>query len=153
MFNAVQGFFSVMGYGAIRGFNSLKGYVNAVLSFVTSAANTFAETCNGILLESEATNLLFNSGFVGGGAAPTNWTQLVGTGTSAPVASTLFSGAIAYEQTATAERPMFAQTSPSLLANTNYTMSMEIEAITGTVQAQQILLVTTIPAGAAIVFP
>ena len=82
------------------------------------------------LSASVRTNYLINSVWDGGGAAPTNWVQDFGTGTSTPVVSTYGSddGASAYLQTATSQRPYFIQ-KYTASANTTYCASVLIESV------------------------
>lgn len=102
-------------------------------------------------LEDASTNLVVNSMLAGGGSAPTSWSWTGGTGTSTPVASSLFPDTIAYYQTATAERP-FLQQSIAVSANTTYTITVDIESITGSVPQVHILhlLAASLPAGATV---
>ena len=128
-------------------------------ALVTLAANQFGTTYDSVTglhafeAEPAATNLALNSILAGGGAAPTSWTQPAGTGTSAPVASIYgaASGAIAYLQTATAQRPVLNQEF-SVSANTTYTLSVLIEDVTGTVAANNAMQFIAPPAEATIAF-
>ena len=101
------------------------------------------------------TNLLIQTVLPGGGAAPTGWTQTVGTGTSAPTASIYGNGdgAVAYVQTGAAERPFFAQTSPSLSTSTTYQIWMYVEAVSGTIIAANALALNSVPAGSTVTYP
>ena len=103
----------------------------------------------------QRTNLLLQSILPGGGAAPTGWTQVAGTGTSAAAASIYGNsdGAAAYLHTATAQRPFFAHPSVSLSANTTYTHSVLIESVSGTISANNAILILGAPAGAVVSFP
>ena len=103
--------------------------------------------CPNILLEPQRTNVLLNTVFSGSGAAPTSWTQAVGTGTSTLTASTLGVGAQACSQSATAERPFLSQ-SFTLVANTTYSYSIYIESISGVITNDNILLASGLPLGA-----
>lgn len=105
--------------------------------------------CPNILLEPQRTNLLLNTVFSGSGAAPTSWTQAVGTGTSLLTTSTLGAGAQACSQSATAQRPFLAQNF-TLLANTTYSYSIYIESISGALTNDNVLLPTGLPVGATI---
>jgi len=94
----------------------------------------------GLLIEEQRTNLLLNSVFAnGGGAAPTSWSQVIATGTSAPVTSTKSSIGVAYSQSATAQRPFFGQ-SVTLAATTVYTLSMIVESASGLTVGQIIAI-------------
>ncbi len=93
------------------------------------AANAPQRTDRGLALEPERTNLLLGSTFAGGGAAPTHWPQVLGTGTSGPVASSVLG--TAYSQSAAAQRPFIAQ-AVALGANASLTLSVFIEATAGT---------------------
>ncbi len=99
----------------------------------------------GLLMEESRTNLAVNSVMAGGGAAPTGWSQTIGTGTSAPVASNLGNadGAVAYSQTATAQRP-FIERSATTVASTVYTLSFYVEAVSGGLTNAQILAINGI---------
>jgi len=129
-------------------------------SLVTLAANQFGTTYDAVTglhayeAEPAATNLVLNSVLAGGGAAPTGWTRPGATGTSAPVASIYGSadGAVAYEQSATAQRPFLNQ-AVSVSANTTYTLSVLIEAVTGSISAIDTLLLSSLPAGATMTYP
>jgi hypothetical protein len=94
-------------------------------------------TNRGILVEEARTNLLLNSVFAGGAAAPTSWTQPVGTGTSAPATSTITTAATAYQQSGTAERPYLTQ--QVTVAVGTYTVSVYVESVTGSVTAEQMI--------------
>lgn len=103
----------------------------------------------GYLGEPLRTNVFLYSVLPGGGAAPTGWTQDVGTGTSTPVASIFGAGdgAIAYAFSAVAQRPMIGQ-SPTLAANTTYAYSATVEAASG-VNFDDVISATGLPAGCA----
>jgi hypothetical protein len=78
------------------------------------------------------TNLLLRSTLAGGGAAPTGWTQPIGTGSSAPVTSALGTadGAVAYSQSASGQRP-FLQGTFNATVGATYVLSCQIESVTG----------------------
>ena len=103
----------------------------------------------------QRTNLELYSTLPGGGAAPTGWTQPVGTGTSAPTTSIYGNadGAVAYAHTVAAQRAHFTQTSSSLSVNTTYTLSILIESVSGTIAANNAALILAVPAGATVSFP
>ena len=105
-----------------------------------------------LLYPSARTNLLLNSLLVGGGAAPTGWTQLTGTGTSTPVTSLVGSPGTAYLQTATAQQPWF-YVIPTVLANTTYTLSCVVESVSGGLQAINVVALAGLPAGASFSYP
>lgn len=102
------------------------------------AADAPQRTDRGLAIEPAGTNLLLNSVFAGGGAAPTSWTRPSGTGTSAPAASSLLASVSAYAQSATAERPHLAQT--ATVGVGTHTLSFYVEAITGTIIAINMVL-------------
>jgi hypothetical protein len=105
-----------------------------VIQFATGVPRI---TNRGILVEEARTNLLLNSAFAGGGAAPTSWTQPVATGTSAPVTSTITTAATAYQQSGTAQRPYLTQ--QVTVAVGTYTVSVYVESVTGSVTAEQMI--------------
>ena len=107
--------------------------------------------CPNILLEPQRTNVFLNSVFSGSGAAPTSWTQAVGTGTSVLTTSTLGAGAQACSQSATLQRPFLSQ-SFTLLANTTYSYSIYIESISGSLNNQNVLLASGLPVGATVTY-
>jgi hypothetical protein len=97
-------------------------------------------SCPAVLLEPQRTNLLQNSGWVGGGTTPTSWTLVVGSGTSTPTTSIKNNSVTAYRFTGTSQRQIFAQT----IAVTNavtYSVSVYVESITTATQIIQMLLV------------
>jgi hypothetical protein len=89
-----------------------------------STATTYIPTVNNLEYQK---NYLVNSTFLGGGSAPIGWTWTIGTGTSTPVASTTNVAAVAYSQSATAQRPFIGQ-SLTLSANSTYTFSLTVES-------------------------
>jgi len=89
-----------------------------------SIATTYIPTVNNLEYRK---NYLTNSTFLGGGSAPIGWTWTIGTGTSTPVASTTNVAAVAYSQSATAQRPFIGQTL-TLSANSTYTFSFTVES-------------------------
>lgn len=97
-------------------------------------------------------NRLLNSAVTGGGAAPTSWTQPFATGSSAPEASSLYAGETAYVQSGTAQRPFISQ-DITALANATYQLSMQVESVTGSVQAQLAMLPNSALAGSSFSFP
>lgn len=99
-------------------------------------------TCPSILVEPQRTNLLLNSLLSGGGAAPTNWTSTIGTGSSFQIVSEKSSIGVAYRQVAVAQRP-FIEQSRILAASTVYTASMIIEEVSG-LKYNQILAINGI---------
>ena len=112
-------------------------------------------TYRGYLPEGARTNICIRTTLEGGGAAPTGWTQFFGTGTSAPAASIYGNAdaAVAYLQTATAERPFLQSTAFSVSSASVYSLSIFVETITGTVQAQQVLTSIGYPGDATVSFP
>lgn len=100
-------------------------------------------------------NALVNSVLAGGGATPTGWTALVGTGISTPVASAfaLGDGAVAYYQSSDGTtRPAFYQSIP-LLANTAYCFSLLLESVSSLLTPADIIGSTSYPAGTTFAFP
>lgn len=98
------------------------------------------------------TNLLTNSQLLGGGAAPTSYSQPIATGTSAPngLAS---NGDTIYSQTATAQRPFIATSASfTLAANMVYTASVDISAASGLTPGD-VIRVASVPSGGVITFP
>jgi len=136
--------------------NSLK-HVLQNGALVQLAANQFGTDQDpvtglyGYLPETAATNLLQNSGCIGGGAAPTNWTGA--TGISAPATSTYNPYCVAYSQTAAASRPYIVSNSVSVSANTVYIAQMYVESISASVIASQCISFSGNPAGSTISFP
>lgn len=109
----------------------------------------------GILIEEQRTNLLINSVFANsGGAAPTSYSQPFATGTSVPVASTIGAPGSAYSQTAAAQRPVLASSASfTWAASTSYALSINVEAVSGGLGAQDLLRFTSMPAGATVSYP
>ena len=103
----------------------------------TFASNVPRVTDKGLLLEGGSTNLLTNSVFNGGGAAPTSWSMRVGTGSSTPIASTVRNGGIAYSQAAAGQRPFIAQ-NVGVTTGTS-TSSFIIESVSGGLKADNAL--------------
>ncbi len=128
-----QDFRSAMPSGATYTRAGAATGLTAAGTFTTFEANVPQRTNRGLALEPKATNLLVNNVFAGGGAAPTSWSQVGGSGASAPAASGLLTSVSAYAQSGTAERPFLAQTVSVDVAT--YTLSLYIEAITGTIIA------------------
>ena len=123
-------------------------------AIVNFAANVPRITDKGQLVEPASTNLIVNSVFANtGGVAPTNWNQPIGTGVSAPAASTRNSGVSAWSQSATAQRPMIQAPSITFATNTTYQIHMIVEDITGGLLAIDLLRLSTTPAGATTTFP
>lgn len=115
------------------------------------AADVPQQTDRGLALEVSRTNLLLNSTFAGGGAAPTSWTRPVANGTSAPATSTVNPAVTAYAQTATAQRPFLSQTVNVGTASV-YQFSIIVEAVTGGLVAQDLIQLTSPPATALSAF-
>jgi hypothetical protein len=122
-------------------------YTNADGTLTNFASGALRRGDRGVLIEGSRTNLLLQSGFAGGGAAPTSWVQPAATGTSAPATSTLNPSIVAYEQSGTAQRPYLQQT-VTIATNTTYTLSVYVEAVTGTIPLANLLAVISLPAGA-----
>lgn len=108
---------------------------------------------NGLLREAPV-NLLLYATLAGGGSAPTGWTKVFPSDeTSTPVVSANAGlGATAYQQTATAARPFLTSTGVSVLANTVYVASMRIEAVSGSLQVNNLMWFGSLPAGATVAF-
>jgi hypothetical protein len=106
-------------------------------------------------LDQVSGNLISNSLMLGGGSIPSGFGQPGATGTSVAVTSLINdgTGAVAYLQTATAQRPMFDQTLVVLPNYTEYCFSMEVEAVTGTVLAGNCIFVINAPTNAALFYP
>lgn len=102
----------------------------------------------------QRTNLALQSVFPGSGVAPTGWSG-GGVGISGPAASIYGTadGSQAWTQTATANRPFIAQTSSSLSANTTYTLSVLIETVSASIQAENMIGAIGLPAGASVSYP
>lgn len=105
----------------------------------------------GYLAEGQRTNWLLYTTLPGGTTPPTGWTNLVTTGTVAATSSIYGSadGAAAYQFTASATRVVYSQ-SFTTSNNTTYTFSVYCEAVSGTIQLQEVLSVTSLPAGCSI---
>lgn len=148
---------SLVRLGATYTRNSLKNVLQDG-ALVSLSANVFGTSFDPVeskfayMPEPAATNLLQNSGLTGGAAAPTNWTQSVGTGTSAPATSTYNPNGTAYSQSATAERPFINQTI-SVSANTVYSLQIYIESISAGLKSSDCLSFATFPAGATLTYP
>ena len=99
------------------------------------------------LVEPQRTNLLLNTVFDGTGSTPTSWSRPGGTGSSLLTTSTLGSGVQACLQSATSQRP-FLQQDYTVAINTTYTFSMYIESISGTINYNNVMYLTNLPAGA-----
>jgi hypothetical protein len=96
-------------------------------------------SCPALLLEPQRTNLLLNSGWVGGGSVPTSWTSFL-TGSTTAVTSIKNLSVTAYRFVGTSQRAMFIQT----IAVTNaisYASSIYVESVTTSTQISQMLLV------------
>lgn len=108
----------------------------------------------GYLAEGARTNAALQSILPGGGAAPTGWTQPIATGTSAPVTSVYGNadGAVAYLQSATAERPFFNQ-SVNVVTATTYCFSIFVESVAGAITAQLLLAVAPGTATPTVTYP
>lgn len=100
-------------------------------------------------------NKLLGSVLGGGGATPTQWTSAWTGGTDAPVASIWGSadGASAYTLTVTAARQGWYQVVALTTPNQLYAFSVLIEAVTGSLNAQEVLVPVSLPAGAVLSYP
>jgi hypothetical protein len=101
----------------------------------------------GLLIEGAATNLCLNGSMAYTATAPTNWARGFSGCTVASVNSTTFSGEKAWSISATAsgQRDLLEQVI-SLAANTTYTVSVYLEAVTGTTAT--FAYMTSLPSGA-----
>jgi hypothetical protein len=101
----------------------------------------------GLLIEATVTNLCLNGSMAYTATAPTNWARGFSGCTVASVNSTTFSGEKAWSisATATGQRDLLEQVI-SLAANTTYTVSVYLEAVTGTTAT--FAYMTSLPAGA-----
>jgi hypothetical protein len=101
----------------------------------------------GLLIEGAATNLCLNGSMAYTATAPTSWARGFSGCTVASVNSTTFSGEKAWSISATAsgQRDLLEQVI-SLAANTTYTVSVYLEAVTGTTAT--FAYMTSLPAGA-----
>lgn len=107
-----------------------------------------------LLYSTARTNLVGNALFDGGGAAPTSWPQVVGSGSSTPVASTSGGPGTAYLQVAAAQRPFFVYgTDPIVAANSTYCWSVLIESASGSATAADFIALTDGPAGSSLSWP
>lgn len=100
-------------------------------------------TARGLLIEGSATNLLLYSQFAYTGSnPPTGWTSPFTGGPGSVATSTYgtLDGANAWTQTASANRPMLSSTAIALTSGSTYTASMYLEAISGSLTYQDVLL-------------
>jgi hypothetical protein len=96
-------------------------------------------SCPALLLEPQRTNLVLNSGWVGGGSVPTSWASFL-TGSTTAVTSIKNLSVTAYRFSGTSQRAMFIQT----IAVTNaisYASSIYVESVTTSTTIGQMLLV------------
>ena len=143
--NDVGGVSGATGYSFSRA--STGYYTNADGTLTSFASGALRRGNRGVLIEGARTNLLLRSTFAGGGSVPTGWTQPSATGTSTPSTSTLNADVVAYTHVATAQRPYFNQ-DIALASNTTYTVSVYIEAVTGTVALSDFMGFVSLPTGA-----
>jgi hypothetical protein len=101
----------------------------------------------GLLVEGQATNICLNGSMAYTATAPTSWVRGFSGCTVASVDSTTFPGQKAWSISATAsgQRDLLEQVI-ALAANTTYTVSVYLEAVTGTVAT--FAYMTSLPAGA-----
>ena len=95
-------------------------------------------SCPTLLTERGSTNLLFNSGWEGGGALPTNWVYGAQNGTSTSVPSTRGTLIKAYRFQTNNDRHYIARTITTVVGRT-YVSSIYVESVTGSSQLQHIL--------------
>lgn len=106
----------------------------------------------GVLVQGGTTNEINNSGLVGGGYAPTDWSEFSGGGTSVPETSSLFPSAIAYHQTASGARSQLAQSVKAVVLNDIYTFSIIIEEVLIAPKANQTISISG-PSGSTLDYP
>lgn len=131
-------------------------YINASGFVATASANqarfdydpTSIGTPRGLLIEGSATNLCLNGSMAFTSGQPTSYTRAFSQCTVSSVSSTTFPGQVAWSISATAigQRDFLEQTI-ALAANTTYTVSAYVEAITGTVAT--FAYMTSLPSGAS----
>jgi hypothetical protein len=124
-------------------------YIPTTTATVTVASQPRLVPGRGQLIEGARTNLLLQSGFAGGGAVPTSWTQPSATGTSTPSTSTKNPDVVAYTQSGTAQRPFFNQ-SVTFASNTTYVLSVYVEEVSGTIALADFMTGTSLPSGCTI---
>jgi hypothetical protein len=108
--------------------------------------NTLAP--RGLLIESSAINLCLNGSMAFTSVQPTSYTRAFSQCTVASVSSTTFPGQLAWSISATAiGQRDFLEQIIALAANTTYTVSAYVEAITGTVAT--FAYMTALPSGAS----
>lgn len=103
----------------------------AITAFATAVPRI---TDRGLLLEAAATNLILNSVFAGGGT-PTSWSAL---GAPSPSASGLSSSVAAITCSTSASRVWIVQ-GRSVTAGAAYAVSVQVESVTGSIQANQVI--------------
>ena len=102
----------------------------------------------GLLIEASATNLCLNGSMVYTTAKPDSWNRAFSQCTVASVDSTTFLGQKAWSISATvAEQRDFLEQTITLAANTTYTVSVYLEAVTGT--PATFAYMTSLPSGAS----
>ena len=100
-------------------------------------------TARGLLIEGSAINLLLYSQFAYTGSnPPTGWTSPFtgGPGSSATSTYGTLDGSNAWTQTASSNRPMLSSTAIALTSGNTYTVSMYLEAVSGGLAYQDVLL-------------
>jgi len=100
-------------------------------------------TARGLLIEGSATNLLLYSQFAYTGSnPPTGWTSPFTGGPGSAATSTYgtLDGSNAWTQTASSNRPMLSSTAIALTSGNTYTVSMYLEAVSGGLAYQDVLL-------------
>ena len=102
----------------------------------------------GLLIEGAATNLALNGSMAYTATAPTSWIRAFSQCTAASVDSSTFPGQKAWSISATASGQRdFLEQVIALAANTTYTVSIYLEAVTGTTAT--FAYMTSLPAGAS----
>jgi hypothetical protein len=90
----------------------------------------FSDGSASLLLEPQRTNLLYNSGWTGGGTTPTNWGAFI-TGTTTAVTSIKNNSVSAYRFSGTLQRSFFIYSIP-VTSGVTYAISVYVESVTTT---------------------
>ncbi len=123
---------------------------NSAGVLVPFAAGVPAATDAGLSVEAAATNILQNSG-LGGGATPTNWAVGFETGTGSVGTSAVIPSNANRTCTVGVGNRQFITQTISLAANTTYTVSIYVEAFSGT-PGDYMAYGASLPAGASATF-
>lgn len=143
---------------ALRAALSLPVPCSPFVGPTTSASVTgpaFSKASRSPISSTVRMNKFLGSVLGGGGSLPTQWTLATGGGTSVPQTSILGSadGASAYKLTTSAARQYWYQVVALSTVNQLYAFSLFIEAVTGTIAAQEVMVPVSLPAGAVLTFP